>query len=341
MEPTVEGAKQLVDCQQATALCHEDRSWIAKAAYDRSWHPVVTLADLHPLPFRGFQCVSQRRRLPSPDRLDAGARLAAGLAGPRSDLTFARWLWPNTRSCDHREIERDRTPWALEVKICGLNAPAAVEAALAGGASLVGFVFYPRSPRAVTPQEAAQLARPIGPSVLKVGLVVDPDDGTLNEILATAPLDMLQLHGEEPPRRVAEIAHRSGLPVMKAIKVATAEDLLRADDYVPVADRLLFDGKPPPGKKNALPGGNAVAFDWQLLSRPDLGTTRGCCPADWTAEQPGPEAVEISAARSGRRVSSGVEEQARDVKNQRKNRGVSVVRGGDLAARLRLVNQTL
>lgn len=194
---------------------------------------------------------------------------------------------------------------ALEVKICGLNTPEVVEAAVAGGASMIGFVFYPRSPRAVTPQEAAQLARPIGSNVLKVGLLVDPDDAMLNELLATAPLDMLQLQGAESPRRVAEIAHRSGLPVMKAIKVAVAEDLDHAEDFLPVADRLLFEGKPPPSKKDALPGGNAAAFDWQLMS----GKT---WPRPWMLSgglDVGnlAKAVSTSGARSVD-VSSGVEE---------------------------------
>lgn len=154
----------------------------------------------------------------------------------------------------------------LEVKICGLNSPDAVAAALAGGADLVGFNFYPKTPRAVSPQQAAELARPVGPGTLKVGILVDPDDATLTALVKAVKLDLLQLHGAESPRRVAEIRALGGLPVMKVIKLAKPEDLGAVADYLPVAERLLFDAKPPADRADALPGGNAVSFDWQILA---------------------------------------------------------------------------
>jgi len=155
---------------------------------------------------------------------------------------------------------------AIEAKICGVNAPAAVEAAVKGGAALIGLNFYPPSPRAVAPEEAAQLASRMPPGLTRVGVFVDPDDDQLAATLAKAPLDLLQLHGHETPRRVAEIRARFARPVMKVIQVAKAEDLEAADPYLGLVDRLMFDARPPKTVKNALPGGNAHAFDWQLLA---------------------------------------------------------------------------
>jgi phosphoribosylanthranilate isomerase len=153
----------------------------------------------------------------------------------------------------------------IEVKICGLNDPASVVAAAAAGAGFVGFIFYPPSPRAVTPVAAAQLARLLPSRVLTVGLFVDPADALLESVLALAPLEMLQLHGGEPPERVAQIKARFGRPVMKAIAIAEASDLAVAQPYLATADWLLFDAKPPP-EPAALPGGNARPFDWRLLA---------------------------------------------------------------------------
>ena len=149
-------------------------------------------------------------------------------------------------------------------KICGLNSPAAAVAAAAAGARFIGLVFYPPSPRAVTPAQAAALTALVPQQVGKVGLFVDPEDDAIAAVLREAPLTMLQLHGSESPARVAAIRQRFGLPVMKAIGVATPEDLGRAEDYLDVADWLLFDAKPPK-EPGALPGGNARAFDWRVL----------------------------------------------------------------------------
>ena len=149
------------------------------------------------------------------------------------------------------------------VKICGLRTPADVTAAAQAGASYLGFNFYPASPRALTPQAARDAALATPPGIAKVGLVVDAADDLLEAILATVPLDMLQLHGHESPGRVAEIRKRFGLPVMKAVGIATAEDLPQIDRHARVADQILVDARPAPDA--ALPGGNGIAFDWRLL----------------------------------------------------------------------------
>ncbi len=154
----------------------------------------------------------------------------------------------------------------VEAKICGINAPEALDAAVRGGACYFGLVFYPPSPRSVTVAEAAALAARAPEGVTRVGLFVDPDDETLAATLARVPLDLLQLHGHEAPRRVAEIRARFARPVMKAIKVAREADLDEVAAYADVVDRLLFDAKAPKTMKGALPGGNALAFDWQLIA---------------------------------------------------------------------------
>ena len=128
----------------------------------------------------------------------------------------------------------------------------------------VGFVFYRASPRAVTPDIAGDLARMLPTGTRAVGLFVDPSDEQIATVTARAPLDLLQLHGDESPRRVAEIRGRFATPVMKAIRIATADDLLPLADYESVADWVLFDAKPPPNVAS-LPGGTGIAFDWQLL----------------------------------------------------------------------------
>jgi phosphoribosylanthranilate isomerase len=155
---------------------------------------------------------------------------------------------------------------ALAVKICGLNSRESVAAAVAGGARFLGFVFYPPSPRYVTPDAAGALAATAPAGVTRVGLFVDPDDALIEQTLEAAGLDMLQLHGRETASRVAAIKARFGVAVMKAVPVAGAGDVAAARDYVDAADWLLFDAKPPPGMKGALPGGNALSFDWSLLT---------------------------------------------------------------------------
>lgn len=151
----------------------------------------------------------------------------------------------------------------MHAKICGLTEVAAVEAAVSGGARYIGLNFVEKSPRYVTIDQARKLALTIPPAVCKVALVVDADDAKLDEITENVPVDMLQLHGEEPVGRVSEIKARYGLPVMKVIGVAEASDLEAIPVYSQVADQLLIDTKPPKGAE--IPGGNGIAFDWTLL----------------------------------------------------------------------------
>jgi phosphoribosylanthranilate isomerase len=151
----------------------------------------------------------------------------------------------------------------VRIKICGVRDRAALEAAAAGGAAYVGFVFFARSPRHLSWDAAAALAAAAPPGLCKVGLAVNPDDPTLGR-LAALPLDMIQLHGAETPERAAEIRARLGLPVMKAVGVASAGDVAALDRWEGAADQILCDAKPP--TEGPLPGGMGVAFDWRLIA---------------------------------------------------------------------------
>lgn len=151
----------------------------------------------------------------------------------------------------------------MKIKICGLSTADTVAAAARAGADYVGFVFFPKSPRYVTVDQATALARATPEGIVKVGLVVTPDDGLLND-LAPVGLDMIQLAGAETPDRVAEVRRLTGLPVMKAVGVADQGDLPRIAAYEAVADQILLDAKPP--RQGGLPGGNGLAFDWRLIA---------------------------------------------------------------------------
>ncbi|EKE76933.1 phosphoribosylanthranilate isomerase [Oceanibaculum indicum] len=191
------------------------------------------------------------------------------------------------------------------VKICGLSTPESVAAAIEGGADFLGFVFYPRSPRNVTPEQATELTKPVPAAVRTVALTVDADDALLETIVATMRPGLLQLHGHETPERVADIRSRFGTPVMKVLSVASAEDVAKASAYEPVAGMLMFDAKPPKEMKDALPGGNALRFDWQLLAGAHFGKPwllAGGLTPDNVAE-----AIRTSGA-PGVDVSSGVED---------------------------------
>ena len=153
----------------------------------------------------------------------------------------------------------------VAAKICGLSTAEAVDTAIEGGARFVGFVFYPPSPRYVTPDQAAALAARVPSGLTRVGLFVDVADATLEAVLARVPLDLLQFHGRETPRRVSEVKARFRVPVMKAIPIAGPGDPDAAEAYLEVADWLLFDAKPPRADAGFLPGGNGLAFDWELL----------------------------------------------------------------------------
>lgn len=154
---------------------------------------------------------------------------------------------------------------AVAAKICGINDPVAMRTAVDHGAAYVGLVFYPPSPRSVTPGEAAALAALVPEGVGRVGLFVDPTDADIDAVLAETQLELLQLHGSEAPERVADLKARTGLKVMKAISIADESDFARADGYLDVVDWLMFDAKPPKDMANALPGGNALSFEWRLL----------------------------------------------------------------------------
>ncbi|MCQ8872812.1 phosphoribosylanthranilate isomerase [Mesorhizobium sp. LMG17149] len=158
---------------------------------------------------------------------------------------------------------------ALDIKICGLKTDAAMAAALAGGASHVGFIFFAKSPRYVEPAEAGRLREAARGKATAVAVTVDASHAFLDEILAQMQPDMLQLHGAETPERVAEVKARYGLPVMKALPLSEAADLERIKPFIGISDRFLFDAKPPKGSE--LPGGNGVAFDWRILVGLDGG----------------------------------------------------------------------
>lgn len=149
------------------------------------------------------------------------------------------------------------------IKICGISTPTALEAAIRARADYAGFVFFPKSPRHVSPAQAAELADRAKGRIARVGLFVDADDATLAEAVEAADLDVLQLHGKETPERAAQLRARFGLKVWKALPIASAEDVERARAYAGAVDMLLFDAKTPTG---ALPGGMGLSFDWGLVA---------------------------------------------------------------------------
>ncbi len=153
----------------------------------------------------------------------------------------------------------------IDVKICGLKTAEAVAAAGDGGASHIGFIFYPPSPRAVSPEQAGTIAKAAPASIRRVAVFVDPSDAEIAAVIAALAPAILQLHGAESPERVSEVKRRFGLPVMKAIRVSGAGDIEAAAPYDGIADILLFDAKPPKDAREMLPGGNGLAFDWTLL----------------------------------------------------------------------------
>ena len=188
------------------------------------------------------------------------------------------------------------------VKICGLSTLSSLEAALAAGADMVGFVFFPKSPRQISLAQARELGRQARGRAKIVALTVNAGDDALGEIVDALGPDLLQLHGKESPARVAEIVRMFNVATMKAIGVAGPSDLASAKDYACIAAMLLFDAKP--SKDAMLPGGNGLAFDWRLLAGfvhelPHL--LSGGLDAANVAE-----AIALSGAR-GVDVSSGVE----------------------------------
>ena len=192
---------------------------------------------------------------------------------------------------------------AVSIKICGLSTPETVRLAAQLGAEYTGFIFFPKSPRHIEPAggaELAQIARDEGAK--PVAVTVDMDDAGLDEIVSALRPALLQLHGQESPERVQTVKTRYGLPVMKAFALRVAADLARIEPYRGVADRFLFDAKPPVGSD--LPGGNGVSFDWRILAtldeRTDYMLSGGLDAGNVT------EALAISRARAVD-ISSGVE----------------------------------
>lgn len=189
-----------------------------------------------------------------------------------------------------------------DVKICGLRTEDAVAAAVARGASHVGFIFFEKSPRNIEPDIAGRLADPVRGRAKIVAVTVDADNDDLDEIVALLRPDMLQLHGSESPERVLTVKALYGLPVIKAVAVREVADLARIEPYIGIVDRFLFDAKPPRGSE--LPGGNGVSFDWRLLHSLDEGVNymlSGGLNKDNVAE-----ALDMTGA-SAIDVSSGVE----------------------------------
>lgn len=198
-----------------------------------------------------------------------------------------------------------------QVKICGLSTEATLEAALDAGADLVGFVLFPKSPRNVSVERAAALARHARArrdGVQVVTLLVDADDVLVDRVTAEIKPDLLQLHGHETPARAEEIRRRSGLRVMKAVPVSDRSEVDDALRYLAAgggADLLLFDAKPP-ANADALPGGNGLAFDWHILDgargRAPFALAGGLSPENVAAaiELTGTEIVDVSSGVESR-----------------------------------------
>ena len=191
---------------------------------------------------------------------------------------------------------------SLLIKICGLSTASTLEAALGAGADMVGFVFFPPSPRSLEAEQARALGEQAQGRALKVALCVDADDSYLDAAVEACRPDLLQLHGKERPERVLELKRRHGLPVMKAIHVSSREDLAAVAAYEAAADRLIFDARPPQGA--VLPGGNGAAFDWRILDH--VATRLPWMLSGGINPQNVAEAIAITGA-PGVDVSSGVE----------------------------------
>jgi phosphoribosylanthranilate isomerase len=153
---------------------------------------------------------------------------------------------------------------AITIKMCGLGSHDVMAVALEAGADMVGLVFHPRSPRFVSGDRAAALASQARGQALIVALVVNHDDAALSRIMDAAAPDMIQCHGSESPARLAQIRALTGRPVMRALGISGATDLLAVPEAAAAADMLLLDAKPPADA--AYPGGHGQPFDWSILS---------------------------------------------------------------------------
>jgi phosphoribosylanthranilate isomerase len=178
-----------------------------------------------------------------------------------------------------------------------------VSAAARAGAAYMGLVFFEKSPRNVSIEMARDLATLAPPGLAKVALTVNADDAMLDALMASVPIDMVQMHGAESPERVVEVRARTGLPVMKALGIAGAGDLAQIDVYSDVADQLLIDAKPP--TDGTLPGGNGLSFDWQLLAGRKYWTKPWMLAGGLTPQNVA-EAVRLTGAKQVD-LSSGIE----------------------------------
>lgn len=152
----------------------------------------------------------------------------------------------------------------MRVKICGLTTLNTLSAAINSGAAYVGFVFFEKSPRHLTIQQAIKMVNIVPDGICKTALVVDPSDKDLDDLLDKVPVDMIQLHGHESAERVSEVKDKFGLPVMKAVGISDESDLVNLYEHSRIADQILVDAKPPINA--VLPGGNGLSFDWKLLA---------------------------------------------------------------------------
>ncbi len=192
----------------------------------------------------------------------------------------------------------------VDVKICGLSTPETVDGAIAAGASLVGLVFYPKSPRHVSLEKAAALAARARGKARIVALIVDAGDAAIAAIGKAVKPDLFQAHGSETPERIAAIRALTDRPVIKAIKVKDESDIARAALYAGKASLILFDAKAPESLKHALPGGNGLAFDWSLLGQ--TGKREGFILSGGLTPQNVAAAIKVTGAPIVD-VSSGVE----------------------------------
>lgn len=197
------------------------------------------------------------------------------------------------------------------IKICGISTQSTLDAVIAARADHAGFVFFPPSPRNVSPAQAASLSARAAGRISRVGLFVDADDALIGEAIAAAQLDVLQLHGKETPERAAQVKARFGLPVWKAVAIAAHGDVDRAAVYAGATDLVLFDAKTP---KGTLPGGMGLTFDWSLLSawknRAPWGLAGGLTPEN-VAEAVRSTGAPLVDTSSGVESAPGIKDEAR------------------------------
>ena len=160
----------------------------------------------------------------------------------------------------------------LTVKICGMNSQTAVDAAIASGVDYLGFVFFPPSPRSLTPEFASSLMEERSDDFKVVAVVVNPSDKLLEEITNHLAPDIFQLHGSETADDIEKIKQKFNTKIIKAIKISEREDFEEVSKFDKVADFLLFDAAAPVNTAHSLPGGNGISFNWNWLSNASLAT---------------------------------------------------------------------